>query len=48
MDNNLEKNNEIKIEPDKKPNENIGFYFSSSVKITDPNTGQVLVQLRAD
>ena len=32
----------------KKPNENGGFYFSSSVKITDPNTKEVLVQMRGD
>lgn len=32
----------------KKPNENAGFYFSSSVKIFDPNTQQILVQKRGD
>lgn len=32
----------------KKPNENAGFYFSSSIKITDPESGQVLVQMRCD
>ena len=32
----------------KKPNENAGFYFSSFVKITDPNTKEVLVQTRGD
>ena len=31
-----------------KPNEHGGFYFSSSVKITDPNTKEVLVQIRGD
>lgn len=31
-----------------KPNENAGFYFSSSLKITDPVTGQVLLQMRCD
>ena len=25
-----------------------GFYFSSMVKITDPNTNEVLVQVRGD
>jgi hypothetical protein len=35
-------------EPEKKPNENVGFYFSSSIKITDPQTGKVLVQKRCD
>jgi hypothetical protein len=32
----------------KKPNENAGFYFSSSLKITDPETKQVLLQMRCD
>ena len=31
-----------------KPNELGGFYFSSSVRITDPNTKEVLVQIRGD
>ena len=31
-----------------KPNETGGFYFSSSIKITDPNTKEVLVQMRGD
>jgi len=34
--------------PEKKPNENVGFYFSSHLKIIDPNTKQVLVQKRGD
>lgn len=34
--------------PEKKPNETGGFYFSSFLKITDPNTKQVLVQTRGD
>jgi hypothetical protein len=33
---------------ERKPNENAGFYFSSSIKITDPETGRVLVQMRCD
>lgn len=40
-----------KEQPEKavqKPNEQIGFYFSSSVKITDPNTKEVLVHMRGD
>lgn len=32
----------------KKPNENAGLYFSSFLKITDPNTKEVLVQQRGD
>lgn len=35
-----------KVEP--KPNEHGGFYFSSHLKITDPNTKEVLVQQRGD
>ena len=34
--------------PEKKTNENVGFYFSSHLKISDPNTKQVLVQKRGD
>lgn len=33
---------------EKKPNEHGGFYFSSFLKITDPNTKEVLVQKRGD
>lgn len=33
---------------EKKPNETGGFYFSSSIKISDPNTKEVLVQKRGD
>jgi hypothetical protein len=32
----------------KKPNEVVGYFFSSGIKITDPETGNVLVQMRAD
>ncbi len=35
-------------QPANKPNEQAGFHFSSSIKITDPNSGEVLVQMRAD
>lgn len=31
-----------------KPNESGGFYFSSHLKISDPNTKEVLVQTRGD
>lgn len=31
-----------------KPNEVGGFYFSSGIKIFDPNTQEVLVQKRGD
>jgi len=43
---------ENKAEPVKeygpKPDEHGGFYFSSHIKITDPNTKEVLVQKRGD
>jgi hypothetical protein len=49
----MNKNNENKqpVEPtnvEKKTNEQAGFYFSSSLKISDPETGEVLVQMRCD
>lgn len=34
--------------PGPKPDESGGFYFSSFIKIHDPNTGEVLVQQRGD
>lgn len=34
--------------PETKPNEHGGFYFSSHIKIFDPNTKQILVQKRGD
>lgn len=34
--------------PEKKPNETGGFYFSSSIKIFDPETQEILVQKRGD
>lgn len=37
-----------KTEKSAKPNESSGIYFSSSIKITDPNTNEVLVQVRGD
>lgn len=37
-----------KTEKSTKPNESSGIYFSSSLKITDPNTDEVLVQMRGD
>jgi hypothetical protein len=49
MNKKVEENKQQQPEkPSKKPNENGGFYFSSSVKITDPDTKEVLVQMRGD
>ena len=52
---NMNTNNESKMNqehkkssPTKKPNEQVGFHFSSSMKITDPKTGKVLLQMRCD
>lgn len=33
---------------EKSPDENLGLFFTSHIKITDPNTKEVLVQMRAD
>jgi hypothetical protein len=38
----------VESQQQSKPNEVAGFYFMSSIKITDPETGKVLVQQRAD
>jgi hypothetical protein len=36
-------------EPKERPvNENVGFYLSTMIKIHDPNTKEVLVQMRGD
>ena len=40
--------NKKQEENTKKPNENTGVYFSSHVKIFDPNTKEVYVNKRAD
>ena len=39
---------ESKEKPGPKPNEIGGFYFSSSIKIFDPNSEEILVQKRGD
>lgn len=49
MNNNQENNkNSQDSKAEVKPNESGGFYFSSFLKITDPNTKEVLVQTRGD
>jgi len=41
--------NEQKVEEKaEKPNEHAGFYFSSFIKITDPDTNEVIVEMRGD
>jgi hypothetical protein len=41
---------ETQVETEKRDslNEYSGFYFSSAIKIHDPNTNEVLVQIRGD
>jgi len=43
-------NKDQNIDPDdnRKVDEKGGFYFSSAIKIYDPNTEEVLVQMRGD
>jgi len=48
MSNNTEDKTKPVQESEVKPNEHGGFYFSSHLKITDPNTKEVLVQTRGD
>ena len=49
MNNNTEENKTKPVqEYGSKPDEHGGFYFSSHIKITDPNTKEVLVQKRGD
>jgi len=49
MNNTMEQNkSETPKESQVKPNETGGFFFSSHLKITDPNTKEVLVQKRGD
>ena len=45
--NNTETSNKS-VRDDIKPNEFGGFYFSSSVKIFDPNSQEVIVHKRGD
>jgi hypothetical protein len=46
--NDLDQKSKKQAEPGTKPNEVGGFYFSSSIKIFDPNTKEVMVQQRGD
>ena len=40
-------NAQTEVRAEVKPNESGGFYFSSFLKITDPNTEEVIVEKRA-
>jgi hypothetical protein len=44
----LEKTPATPVVPENKPNELGGIEFSSHVRITDPNTGTELLNMRAD
>lgn len=46
QENNQETHQTEEIGPE--PEETGGFYFSSFLKISDPNTEEVLVQIRGD
>lgn len=49
MNNKSEKVEVKETKPNDKPLHDLGgFYFSSSIKIHDPNTKEVLVQMRGD
>jgi len=48
----LSSSDQVEVKPvstqERRPNEQTGFYFSGSLKITDPESGEVIVQMRAD
>lgn len=48
MNKTTEAQDKAPVQPEKKPNETGGFYFSSSIKIFDPETKEILVQKRGD
>ncbi len=48
MNENTEKSEKPDEKPESKPNEQSGFLFSSAIKIYDPNSKEVLVQIRGD
>lgn len=48
MNNTTDEESKKPQEYEKKPNEFGGVYFSSSIKIFDPNTNEILVQQRGD
>lgn len=48
MNNTQENKKEITEDIGPKPDESGGFYFSSFLKITDPNTKEVLIETRGD
>lgn len=45
---NTENQQKVDDKPQKRPDELGGVYFSSSIKIFDPETNEILVQKRGD
>ena len=43
-----QKSTEIEAKPESKPQDQGGFAFSSSIRIFDPNTQEILVHQRGD
>lgn len=48
MNENIETSEKPDEKPETSPNEQTGFLFSSAIKIYDPNSNEVLVQIRGD
>lgn len=48
MNDTNKKDTETTKDTEKKPNEVFGFYFSSAIKISDPETKEILLQKRSD
>ena len=50
MSNYIEENRDTnaKKEPENKPNDTAGFYFSTHIRISDPNSKEILLQKRGD
>jgi hypothetical protein len=48
MNNNPDNLEEAKEDVGPEPNENGGIIFSSSIKITDPNTQEIILHVRGD
>lgn len=48
INNKMNPNIKTPVVPKTKPNDSVGFCFSSFIKIYDPNSKEVLVQKRGD
>lgn len=47
INNNMDENQQTKVEPEKKPDEKGGIYVEGRIKIFDPETKEVYVNGRA-